>query len=210
MDVTIVGTGAMARSLGVRFVRGGHSVTVLGRDEVNAQVLARDLRALTRRGASVRTGWLADARIRDPIVVLAVPHAGASAVVDYLRDQLAGRIVIDVTNPFHATPGRFSSGAEELAQHLPPGARLVKAFNTVFAANLLTGQAVGQPLDVLIAGDDVSAKAQVAQLAQDGGMLPLDVGPLHHARDLEAMARLALAIRKTHALGPQSAWKLIR
>jgi len=209
MDVTIVGTGAMARSLGVRFVRGGHSVTVVGRDELDAQILSRDLRALVRGGALVRTGWLADARIRDPIVVLAIPYAGAAAVLDYLRDQLADRVVVDVTNPFRQTTGS-SSGAEELAHRLPSGARLVKAFNTIFAANLLTGQAGGQPLDVLIAGDDGEAKAQVAQLARDGGMHPLDVGPLHHARELEGMAKLQLSIQKTHALGARSAWKLIR
>jgi predicted dinucleotide-binding enzyme len=209
MDVTILGTGAMARSLGVRLVRGGHSVTVVGRDETSAQTLARDLRSLTRGGAFVRSGWLADARLRDPVVVLAVPHAGAFAVIDYLRDQLAGRIVIDVTNRFRQAVDA-PSGAEELAQRLPPGARLVKAFNTIFASNLLTGQTVGQPLDVFMAGDDARAKAVVAQLARDGGMEPLDVGPLSHARELEGMARLGLAIQKSHGLGPRSAWKLIR
>ena len=184
-------------------------MTVLGRDELDAQILARDLRSLGRGGALVRNGWLADARLRDPIVVLAVPYAGASAVLDYLRDQLAGRVVVDVTNPFRQ-PAGSPSGAEALARRLPPGAHLVKAFNTIFAANLLTGQAGGQALDVLIAGDDASAKASIAQLARDGGMHPLDVGPLDHARELEAMATLQLSIQKTHALGARSAWKLIR
>ena len=215
MNVTIVGTGEMARSLGYRLVRAGHSLTLVGRNEANAQLLARDLRNLAREGAVVRTGWLGDARLHDRVVLLAIPYASAAAVIDYLADQLAGRVVVDVTNPISATgdarPETLeSSGAEQLAQRLPEGAHLVKAFNTIFAATLLTGQAVGEPLDVFIAGDDRSAKAEVAALARDGGMRPLDAGPLRRARELEGMALLALAMQKLHGLGQRSAWKLIR
>jgi 8-hydroxy-5-deazaflavin:NADPH oxidoreductase len=211
MNVTIIGTGEMARSLGVRFVRGAHSVTVLGRDENNAELLAQDLRDLARGGALVRAGWLAVARLADPVVVLAVPYAAALAIIDHLREQLSGRVVVDVTNqlPRPRRDARWASGAEELASRLPAGAILVKAFNSVAADALLTGQIVGQPLDVLIAGDDSKAKETVAELARDGGMVPLDVGPLAAARDLEGLARLKYAARESSGSGKPRAWKLV-
>jgi hypothetical protein len=65
---------------------------------------------------------------------------------------------------------------------------VVKAFNTTFAGTLVAGEVSGQPLDVLIAGDDNNAKQKVSQLVSDGGLRPVDVGPLHRAQQLEQLA----------------------
>jgi predicted dinucleotide-binding enzyme len=67
------------------------------------------------------------------------------------------------------------------------GAKVVKAFNTTYAGTLLAGEVAGQPLDVFIAGDDGEAKSKVAELVKDGGMRPVDVGPLNRARQIEGM-----------------------
>jgi hypothetical protein len=87
-----------------------------------------------------------------------------------------------------------SSAAEELAQSAP-GARFVKAFNTTFAGTLSEGRVAGPPLDVFIAGDDPDAKATVAGLARDGGLNPIDAGPLKRARELEAMGLLHVTLQ---------------
>jgi hypothetical protein len=113
------------------------------------------------RGAKRRGG--------DPRGVL----SGNLEIVRDLGDRLAGKVVVDISNPLNETfdglataPG--TSAAEEVAQSAPADARVVKAFNTTFSGTLVGGQVAGQPLDVFIAGDD-EAREKVAQLVRDGG-----------------------------------------
>ena len=87
------------------------------------------------------------------------------------------------------------SPRRNLAKAVPSGAKVVKAFNTTFASTLLAGQVAGQPLDVFIAGDDADAKSKVAQLAKDGGMRPIDTGPLSRSRQIEAMQFLHITLQ---------------
>ena len=101
-----------------------------------------------------------------------------------------------------------SSATQELAK-LAPGARFVKAFNTTFAGTLDSGEVAGQPLDVLIAGDDEGAKAAVAALARDGGLNPIDAGPQHRARELEALGLLHISLQGSLGLGFGSAVKIV-
>ena len=115
-------------------------------------------------------------------MVLAVYYPDAREAVEQYGDALAGKVVIDITNPVNesfdglVTPPD-GSAAQELARSAP-GARVVKAFNTTFAGTLSEGRVADQPLDVFIAGDDEDAKATVARLAEDGGLNPIDAGPL--------------------------------
>ena len=85
----------------------------------------------------------------------------------------------------------------------------MKAFNTTFAGTLSEGQVAGQPLDVLIAGDDEEAKATVAQLVEDGGLRPIDAGPLKRARELEAAGLLHMTLQGPMGTGFGSALKLL-
>jgi predicted dinucleotide-binding enzyme len=107
---------------------------------------------------------------------------------------------VDITNPVDVSvlePIRveLGSAAEVIASVAPEGAPVVKAFNTTLAGPLLAGQVAGQPLDVLLAGDDAAAKATVAQLVSDGGQRPIDVGELARARELEAMGYVHMRVQ---------------
>jgi predicted dinucleotide-binding enzyme len=84
----------------------------------------------------------------------------------------------------------------------------VKAFNTTFASTLIAGEVDGQPLDVLIAGDDTGAKQRVSELVADGGLRPIDTGPLRHAQQLEQLGFLHISIQQPLGLGFQSAIKI--
>jgi hypothetical protein len=84
---------------------------------------------------------------------------------------------------------------------------VVKAFNTTFAGTLAEGQAHGQQLDVFIAGDDQDAKQQVAQLVADGGLRPIDVGPLGRAQQPEQLGLLHISLQQPLDLGFGSAIK---
>jgi 8-hydroxy-5-deazaflavin:NADPH oxidoreductase len=102
-----------------------------------------------------------------------------------------------------------SSSAEEVQEIVPAGTPVVKAFNTTFASTLVEGEVEGQPLDVFIAGDNEGAKQKVAQLVSDGGLRPIDVGPLRRAQQLEQTGFLHIAIQQPLGLGFTSAIKLV-
>lgn len=210
MNVTIVGTGNMARGIATRIAAGGHGVTVVGRNAEKAAALARQIHEGASR-AQVSSAALGDG-LPGEVVVLALPYAGALDFAKTNADGLKGKTVIDITNPLNATydglvtaPG--SSAAEELAALLPES-RIVKAFNTVFAGTLLSGVVHGEPLDVLVAANDESAKADVLRLVKDGGVRALDVGRLERARTLEGLALITIGLQGPLGLGFQSAWKL--
>jgi 8-hydroxy-5-deazaflavin:NADPH oxidoreductase len=143
-----------------------------------------------------------------------VPYPAVAPIVAQYGDQLAGKIVVDITNPIDFTtitpvvaPG--TSGAEEIAKAAPTGVKVVKAFNTTFAGRLVAGQVAEQPLDVLIAGDDGDAKATVSQLVESGGLRTIDAGALERARQLEALGLLHIALQFTRNTGFATAVKLL-
>jgi hypothetical protein len=103
----------------------------------------------------------------------------------------------------------YYPGIKDAVQQLvPQGTPVVKAFNTTFAGMLTEGQAHGQQLDVFIAGDDQDATQQVAQLVTDGGLRPIDVGPLGRAQQLEQLGLLHISLQQPRNLGFGSAIKV--
>jgi len=193
-SVSIIGSGNMAHAIGARAVEGGNAVEVISRDAAKADALAKTL------GGGTTTGKFGAVPAGD-IVILAVPHTGAVPVVARYGDALAGKVIIDITNPFNAdatglvTPDG-TSGAQEVAKAAPASAHVVKAFNTVFGHVL----AEGLPLDVLIAGDDVQAKASASAFIGSLGLRPLDTGDLAMAHWLEGVALLLMGLAR-HGVG---------
>lgn len=191
MNVTIIGAGNMGRGIGTRLVAGGHSVTFVDANPEVAQQTAADVRASAKNSAKVSTAPLGDAQLGD-VVVLAVWYGTNIEIAKQLGAKLAGKVVVDIANPLNSTYDGLatapdSSSAEDVAKAIASGAKVVKAFNTTYATTLLAGVVAGQPLDVFIAGDDADAKSKVAELVKDGGMRPVDVGPLSRARQIEGM-----------------------
>jgi NADPH-dependent F420 reductase len=213
MHITIIGSGNMARGIGTRALAGGHTITLIGHEPGKAESLASELKSAARNGASVQAAP-AGAPLNGDVVVLAVPYAAAAPIVQQYSDQLAGKVIVDITNPVDFSTmspavAAGTSGAEEIAKAAPADAKVVKAFNTTFAGTLLAGQVAGQPLDVLIAGDDANAKATVSQLVNTGGLRAVDAGPLQRARELEALGLLHMAVQSTLNTGFGSAVKII-
>ena len=206
MEITIIGTGNMGKALATRAVAGGHRVTLLGTAPEKAQGVAEQL------SADVRPGTVGDP-IAGDVVVLAVWYPAVADVLARYGDQLAGKVVIDITNPIDPEafePLQLDAGsvAQEIAAKVP-GARVVKAFNTTFAATLTEGQVGGHPLDVLLASDDDDAKAIVSQLVSDGGLRPIDAGPLARAHELEALGFLHMALQGPLGTGFASTVKVL-
>jgi len=213
MNVTIIGAGNMGRGIGHRMVAGGNSVTLIDRDPQEAEKLAAELKGAAKKGATVQTASLDSASLGD-VVILAVWYSAGKEIVQQLGQKLAGKTVVDISNPLNGTFDGLgipagTSWPEELSKVAAPGTKLVKAFNTTFAGTLVAGKAAGVPLDVFIAGDDAQAKQTVAKLVSDGGMVPVDVGSLQRARQLEGLGLLGITLQGPHQLNWSSGWKLV-
>jgi 8-hydroxy-5-deazaflavin:NADPH oxidoreductase len=180
--VSIIGTGNMGPAIASLVTKGGNTVEVLNSSD-------------------------ADKPVTGDIVVLAVPYPALSDIVAKRADQLAGKVVVDITNPLNfetfdsLTVAADGSAAAEIAAALPQS-RVLKAFNTNFAATLTVGTIGTLPTTVLIAGDDADAKALLAGVITAGGLHAIDAGALSRARELEALGFLQLTL----AAGEKISW----
>jgi predicted dinucleotide-binding enzyme len=165
--VAIVGKGNVGSALQEGLQKAGYEVRTTGSDQEGVRAVG---------------AW-------GDIIVLAVPASARRDVIEKLGD-VSGKVVVDPTNLLKAdwsyAGDLDKSGAEEL-QEWAPGARVVKAFNTVFARNMSTGRARGEPISLFVAGDDEDAKRQVMEMGRAIGFVPVDAGPLSHARYLEVL-----------------------
>ena len=172
--ITIFGNGTMGQAIAGVLARGGADIQHIGSDETSTQ-------------------------ISGDIVVLAVPYPALAVIADAYGDQLAGKTVVDITNPLDfATFDALvvpagSSAAAGLAERLPE-AKVLKAFNTTFAATLATGTVGDDSTTVLIVGDDTEAKDLLAAVVTAGGLRAVDAGPLRRARELEALGFLQITL----------------
>src|ERR1039457_5075028 len=154
--ISIIGSGGMAAAIGGLAAKAGHTVEVMSRDATKARALAE------HNGADATTGTFGAAPAGD-IVILAVPYSAVLDVVKLYGEELAGKLLVDITNPVASDHTSFvtpsdSFGAQEIAKAAPADAVVVKAFNAQFSHVLGAGPAEGHPLDVFIAGDDSEPK----------------------------------------------------
>ena len=191
--ISIIGSGNMAAAIGARAAKHGHTIEIMSRDTAKAQALA------DRIGNEAAVG-IYGARPAGDIVVVAVLYAAAVAVIEHYGDALAGKILVDITNPFNAdgsgvvtTPG--NSVSEQIVAAAPESAHVVKAFNTIFSGVI----AEDKPVDVLFAGDGAEAKARVAAFLESLDMRPLDAGGLGMAHALEWAGVLLVGVARNGA-----------
>lgn len=202
MNVTIIGTGNMARAIAKRMLAGGNNVTLLSRTPDKAATLIKELSLSAKKGATIKAAALGTP-ISDPVVFSTVWYAVSLDILKMYGDQLSGKVLVDTSNPLNqtyddlATPAG-SSAAEEIAKAAAKGVKVLKAFNTNFAGLISQGHVAGQPLDVFIAGDDADAKATLAKLIGEGGQHAIDAGPLKRARQLEGMGLLSITLQSKH------------
>jgi 8-hydroxy-5-deazaflavin:NADPH oxidoreductase len=205
--VAIVGTGNMARGIATRALAGGHRVAFVGTALGKAEELADEFEGEGAVSATEEAGG--------DLVVLAVPFTEAPHAVRQHADELAGAVLVDITNPVDISVfepldvSPFRSGAEVIADVAPDGVPVVKAFNTAFAGTLVAGAVAGQPLDIFIAGDDEGGRGLVARLVSDGGMRPIEAGSLARARELEALGYLHMAVQAPLGTHSASAVKVL-
>jgi NADPH-dependent F420 reductase len=206
MKIAIVGTGNVGKALGGSLARAGQAVTLAARDPGHAEAAAAEL-------GVVAAATPQDAARDADVIVIAVPYTAVDDVAVELGGAASGKVVIDATNPLRPDYSGLSttggaSGAEHVAELLP-GARVVKAFNTLFAAAQADPTTHGLTLDALYATDDDGAAAVVSELATAIGFRPVRVGPLAAARELEAAAWLNIRLQMLSGGDWRSAFVLV-
>jgi 8-hydroxy-5-deazaflavin:NADPH oxidoreductase len=180
--ISIIGSGNMGQAIAGLAAKGGNTVELLNSSTT-------------------------DKAVTGDIVVLAVPYPSVAAVLARHGAELAGKVVVDITNPVDfatfdsLTVAADGSAAAEIAAALPES-RVVKAFNTTFAGTLVAGTVGGQTTTVLLAGDDADAKALLAGVVSAAGLRAVDAGSLKRARELEALGFLQLTL----AAGEKVSW----
>jgi NADPH-dependent F420 reductase len=196
------GTGKEGSGLAMRWALNGYRVIIGSRDAERAANRAAELN--TQLGGEYITGTgNADAAAEADIVVLSVPYDAHKATLTGVKDALAGKVLIDLTVPL-APPAIWTvnvpegrAAALEAQALLGPGVKVVAAFQNVSAVKLKDPNTVVQ-CDVLVCGDDASAKQDVIRLVQSAGMRGIDAGPLANAVAVEALTPVLLYINKTY------------
>jgi predicted dinucleotide-binding enzyme len=177
--ISIIGSGNMAATIGTRAAKHGHTVEIMSRDTAKARALADQI----GNGTTVGTFGATPA---GDIVFVAVLYAGAVEVVTHYGDALAGKILIDITNPFNTDASGLvttegNSVSQQIAAAAPESAHVMKAFNSIFQPVL----AQDKPLDVFFAGGGAEAKKRFAAFLESLDMRPLDAGGLEMTYVLE-------------------------
>jgi 8-hydroxy-5-deazaflavin:NADPH oxidoreductase len=205
MDVAIIGAGNVGQALAGALTKAGHSVTLSSRKRGDAEAAAKETAA---RAAGSNKEAVQGAQV----VILAVPYQAIQDAARHVADALDGKVVIDTSNRVSRDdPASTIDGtsASEQVQALVPGARVVKAFNTLFATRMAEPTVDGVQLDGYFAGDDLDAKKQVAELVDGIGLRPIDAGGLGMARALEAMTTLLIVANVQNGWSFQNGWKIV-
>jgi 8-hydroxy-5-deazaflavin:NADPH oxidoreductase len=190
--IAMIGTGHLGQVLAKGWFRAGHRIVYGSRtphdDRVN--------KIVNDTGPGTTAATVKDAVAQAAIVVLALPWKGAKELLPVMGD-LEGKIVLDpinsgkIVNGYVAPDEEIATSIGEQLQLLLPLAKVVKAFNTPAASNVVDPNRAGGHVSIPLAGEDADAKLRVAELVTELGVEPIDTGPMIAARYLEAMERLS-------------------
>jgi NADPH-dependent F420 reductase len=212
--IAIIGsTGNMGSGITYNLAKAGYRILIAGNDQsklnnqiekIKADVPNADVEVID---CSREASWEAD------IIIPAVSYEAQTMIANKIKDVVTGKIVISIANPLNATYDGLvtdptTSAAEELAKLLP-NSKVIKAFNTVFAADFNTPQIDGKTPDAFIAGDDDDAVATVSELVKDAGFNPLVAGKLAMSRTLENMMVLLIGLTIRNNYNWLAGWKIL-
>lgn len=210
MTIGILGSGKVGKALGAWASERGQKVAFCSRTEAHAQEAAR------AAGNGAEALPLAGLIGRCDMLLLTLPFGEIEPTLAPFQSTLAGSILVDVTNPITPdhrglTIGHTDSGAETLARAFP-GAKVVKAFNAIFAEVYAARRVSlgGHAISTFYAGDDAEAKGRVRELLELLGFDAVDAGPLRNARYLEPLSLLNIHLGRELGFGTQIGFALLR
>ncbi len=208
MKIAVIGTGNMGTGFAKSLAKTSHEVFIASKDAGKAKEMAASF------GKNFRAGSVSEAAAFGEVIILTVGWFDIKDVLNEAGD-LSGKVLIDITNPLNKdfsglAVGSGTSASEEIAK-MSPKAKVVKAFNTVFAGVLQSSHDFnGMAPSVFFCGDDEDAKKMVNQLVRDFGYDPVDAGPLSSARLLEQLGFINISFGYKLGMGANQAFRLLR
>lgn len=212
--IAIIGaTGNMGAAISRNLSKGNYRLLLFAGDKSKLKNLEKEI-ATANPGADVESincsytaSWEAD------VIIAAVPFAAEKEVADKIREVANQKIVISIANPLNETYDGLvtapdTSAAEEL-QKLLPHSKVIKAFNTTFAANFAQPVIDGKQVDAFIAGNDSDALETVKELVQTAGFNPVVAGDLSVSRTLENMQLLLIRLGMKYNYNWLAGWKIL-
>lgn len=212
--IAVIGaTGNMGSAISKSISKGNYRVLLFSKEQEKAASLANDIKHSNPMAdvevitCANQASWEAD------IIIAAVPYAAEKEVAEKIREVANQKIVISIANPLNSTYDGLvtdptTSAAEEL-QKLLPNSKVVKAFNTSFAADFTTPVIDGKQSDAFIAGNDEEALQTVAELVAVAGFNPIIAGNLSVSRTLENMQLLLIQLGMNYNYNWLAGWKIL-
>lgn len=212
--IAIIGaTGNMGSNIAKSLSKGNNRLLLFANQKDKVEALVNEIKG-TNASAYVEAyecpttaTWEAD------IIILAVPYQAEKEIAEKIKDVANTKVVISIANPLNETYSGLvtspdTSAAEEL-QKLLPNSKVVKAFNTTFAADFSTPVIDGKQVDALIAGNDEEALKTVSELVTTAGFNPIAAGDLSVSRTLENMALLLISLTMKYNYNWLAGWKVL-
>lgn len=212
--IAVIGaTGNMGSAIAKSLSKGNYRILLCANDQAKIHTLVADIKH-SNPGAdvehidcSVNASWEAD------VIILAVPYNAEKAVAEKIKEVANQKIVISIANPLNETFNGLvtapdTSAAEEL-QKLLPNSKVIKAFNTTFAADFSTPVIDGKQVDAFIAGNDEEALQTVSELVTTAGFNPIIAGDLSISRTLENMQLLLITLGMKYKYNWLAGWKIL-
>lgn len=212
--IAIVGaTGNMGSALAKSLSKAGHRLLLYGREQEEVKSLLEEIQKSGSSQPVESKPSVKELADNSDIIILAVPYQAEAALANEIQDSVKGKVVISISNPLNETYDGLvtdpaTSAAEELQQALPD-AKVVKSFNTVFAADYAQPNIDGKKVDAFVAGDDDNAVNQISEIVASMGLNPLIAGKLSTSRTLESMQLLLIQLNMKNDYNWRAGWKIL-
>jgi NADPH-dependent F420 reductase len=211
--VVIGATGNMGSAISRNLSKGNYRLLLCANDQEKVRALVKEVKGSNASAdiegieCTMNASWEAD------IIILAVPYQAEKKIVKKIKEVANQKIVISIANPLNETYNGLvtapdSSAAEEL-QKLLPNSKVVKAFNTTFAADFTTPVIDGKQVDSFIAGNDEEALQTVSELVTTAGFNPIVAGDLSKSRTFENMQLLLMQLTMKYNYNWLAGWKIL-
>ena len=212
--IAIIGaTGNMGSAISKSLAKGNYRLLLKSPEQDKLDKLVKEIKG-TMSTADVEAmecpteaSWEAD------VIILAVPFEAEQQITKMIKDVANQKIVISIANPLNETFNGLvtapdTSAAEEL-QKLLPNSKVIKAFNTTFAADFAAPVIDGKQVDAFIAGNDEDALETVKELVSTAGFNPIVAGELSESRTLESMQLLLIKLGIKYNYNWHAGWKIL-
>ncbi|GGG02836.1 hypothetical protein GCM10011323_04630 [Pontibacter amylolyticus] len=212
--IAIIGaSGNMGAAIARSLSKGNYRLLLCANDLDKVQAVAEDIKTSNPSAEVEASDCSRDASWEADIIIAAIPYSAEKEVAEKIREVANQKIVISIANPLNdffndLVTAPDSSAAEEL-QKLLPNSKVVKAFNTTFAANFATPVIDGKQVDAFIAGNDLEALQTVSELVETAGFNPLVAGDLSVSGTLERMQLLLIKLNMKYDYNWLAGWKIL-